>query len=319
MTVSMRRSATCVALMSALSTSLLGAVAPFDASATFPGRNGLIAYEGGPARCPQDIVVSRADGSQRSVLTKYGCGSSFAAWPAWSPNGTRLLYVESDDNPAVFPPMSRVVVMRRDGSRKSTAARGEIHSVEWGPNGQLAWYLGGDRSGVYVGPFDNPRERFITDGFQPSWSPDGRSLAVAEGAEWCIGIRIFDPATAGVRRTLIEPRETSAGCVNSAWAPDWSPNGRRIVYAGTGGRPGAPDNAEIFVIGHRGGKLRRLTRNTAQDSHPAWSPDGRWVAFTRRERNVRRSDLYVMRADGSGKRRVARYAGAPAWQPLRQR
>ena len=46
-----------------------------------------------------------------------------------------------------------------------------------------------------------------------------------------------------------------------------------------------------------GRRLRRLTDNFG-DSDPAWSPDGNYIAF------IRDHDLYVMRANGRGQRRV---------------
>jgi len=50
---------------------------------------------------------------------------------------------------------------------------------------------------------------------------------------------------------------------------------------------------------------------------PAWSPDGRWIAFySSRGRRDAYHGLYVMRADGSGVHRLARGPGElPAWSP----
>ena len=50
-----------------------------------------------------------------------------------------------------------------------------------------------------------------------------------------------------------------------------------------------------------GSGQRRLTRNPAEDIIPAWSPDGRKIAF-----EWRRPGIYVMNADGSGKRLLTR-------------
>ena len=68
-----------------------------------------------------------------------------------------------------------------------------------------------------------------------------------------------------------------------------------------------------------GSNPRQLARNAAW-SNPAWSPDGRRIAFRRFDRQIGSagpSGLYVVNADGSGLRRLARHAGGRvlAWSP----
>jgi len=83
--------------------------------------------------------------------------------------------------------------------------------------------------------------------------------------------------------------------------PAFSPDGKRVVYAGGG----------LFVINLDGSGWRRLTPNPC-DHMPTWSPDGTRIAF------VRCHHLYVMRADGKRPRRLP-YApapvGRPSWRP----
>ena len=52
-----------------------------------------------------------------------------------------------------------------------------------------------------------------------------------------------------------------------------------------------------------GSDQRALTANRVDDRHPAWSPDGRSIAFTG-NRRARVDALYVMRADGSAPARL---------------
>jgi Tol biopolymer transport system component len=106
-------------------------------------------------------------------------------------------------------------------------------------------------------------------------------------------------------------------------APDWSPDGRKFVFAKRVARSGAPCrpagrcNDEIYVINADGTGLRRLTRNAVPDGHPVWSPDGRRIAFLRRRAGPA-WNIYVMNADGSGQRKLTqtpRRQGEPAWSP----
>jgi Tol biopolymer transport system component len=96
----------------------------------------------------------------------------------------------------------------------------------------------------------------------------------------------------------------------------------RIVFATD--RGGNVDNTEIYSIGANGRGRRALTRNLGADGGATWSPDGRRIAFwsERFEGRQRVRGLYVMRADGSGRRRlsprylvVAENEGGVAWSP----
>ena len=82
-------------------------------------------------------------------------------------------------------------------------------------------------------------------------------------------------------------------------------------------------NNEILVVSSAGGAPTRLTRHVASDSNPTWSADGTKIAFeSNRRGNPRRyedSDVYIMRADGSGIRQLTfsnAFDGDPAWSWL---
>jgi Tol biopolymer transport system component len=101
--------------------------------------------------------------------------------------------------------------------------------------------------------------------------------------------------------------------------PVWSPNWRQIAFENDPcpARPGACDrNSAIYRIAADGSRLTRLARGvramsisngqgiTAGHTVPAWSPDGRAIAFV----SDRHGDfeVYVMNTDGSRQRNLTR-------------
>ena len=98
--------------------------------------------------------------------------------------------------------------------------------------------------------------------------------------------------------------------------PAWSPDGRRIAFSSTrqpAETPGRAWNAVYVLDVESAGDPRRLTPLGCADYSPAWSHDGRWIAVASGSGEDDRTDLYVMAADGSGRRPVIANAGWPAF------
>lgn len=82
---------------------------------------------------------------------------------------------------------------------------------------------------------------------------------------------------------------------------------------------GGEGSGGIVLIDPSGRRVATLTRPRAgrEDSEPAWSPDGKRLAFTRTTDGRRSFQIYVMRANGSRVRRITRgrFDYDPAWSP----
>lgn len=87
----------------------------------------------------------------------------------------------------------------------------------------------------------------------------------------------------------------------------WSPDGQRIAFNAGHDDPDVNDSLEpwdIYTMNRDGGDVVKLTNATALNGDPAWSPDGKLIAFDSSEKG--REGIWVMdAADGGHKRRVA--------------
>jgi Tol biopolymer transport system component len=114
----------------------------------------------------------------------------------------------------------------------------------------------------------------------------------------------------------------SAFALLAAIAPSLAPPARAAFASSNGllafrsDRDGASD---LFTMDGIGSDVANLTGSpTVQELAPAWSPDGRHLAFARITRDGGRPDLYVVNANGSARERLTRTTVPerdPAWSP----
>lgn len=121
----------------------------------------------------------------------------------------------------------------------------------------------------------------LTEGAEPSLSPDGHSLAFTRNGT---SIWILDIRTSKVR--LLR------NCGN-AHSPTWDPSGTRIAFSGNPGSwdpsregallkdPGILDSYGIWIINSDGSNLHKLPDGNAYDQYPFWSSNGKWIVWTR--------------------------------------
>ncbi|MEO8191000.1 MAG: S9 family peptidase [Acidobacteriota bacterium] len=102
-------------------------------------------------------------------------------------------------------------------------------------------------------------------------------------------------------------------------SPAVSPDGTLVVYTiTTYDMEENRGNGDLWIVPVAGGRPRRLTSNKASDSSPAWSPDGRRIAFVSKREEDKRAQLYVIAVDGGEPERVTDLPlgiSEPKWMP----
>jgi Tol biopolymer transport system component len=222
----------------------------------------------------------------------------------------------------VFARGAELFAISFDGTRTVRLTRTRVgeNAPAVSPDGSTIAFARGD-GGISVLNVDGSGRRIVTRGPDggPAWSPDGKSIYFVRdhpgyGGETCGAI--FRIASTGGQAYQV----TRSG-LHSHLDPAVSPDGQRVAFTDwnyCSGGVASPRLRVVDVAGRPTGDLARLRRNDywpgPEHSSPAWSPDGRHLAF------LRNSDLTVAGRDGSGAHRVARGYGqlvyrAPAWSP----
>jgi Tol biopolymer transport system component len=168
-----------------------------------------------------------------------------------------------------------------------------------------------NRSGLWIIGANGRGARRLTSGaidIQPSWSRSGRIVFVRiDPRTFQSGIWLVRPNGRGLRRLRTRLR--------NATRPVWSPAGTQLLLT---------DGKVLMIVNADGSKRRTITKLAADargnlvDPEPAWSADGRQVVFTEaRARTTGRADLWIVNADGTGRRRLTASPGVdsdPHWR-----
>ncbi|MFL5796738.1 MAG: hypothetical protein ACJ77A_02250 [Actinomycetota bacterium] len=299
------------AVRAGLAAALLAVPMP-GASAAVPGADGRIAWTSNRTG-NRDVWSMNPDGSDQVNLTS---APSMDAFPAWSPDGTRIAFTTNRRNRNWD-----LDVMDADGSGVTPVTANSAAAdwlPAWSPDGSRIAFTrhrdGDDADLWFVDPDGSHAEAFTAansafDDALPVWSPDGSRIAFRTNrtGNWEIDVVPADGSSPPIDVTD-DPSDDRA--------PSWSPNGTRIAF-----KSNRTGSFEIYTMRPDGTGVARLTRNSADDEYPAWSPDGTHLAIqSARDGN---QEIYTMRADGSEIRRLTvDPPEAPAtdfdpdWQPV---
>jgi Tol biopolymer transport system component len=284
------------------------------AHATFPDRNGLIAFTADTGSGAQ-IYTVRPNGHDLRQITHV---DGEAIKPDWSPDGRRIAFALNECS---------IAIMNADGSDltvlPSQTPGGCEADPSFTPDGSRLVFERYDPAieddAVWSMNLDGTDRRRITapnvGAPDPNVSPDGGTVSFLGGNAKGINA-LFTASVDGSNLFRVTPY---LGGV--AFKHDWAPDGRHIVITTNADYPGGR-SPNVATVAADGSDLLMLTTIDRAESGAfvgSYSPNGRWIVFRVENLATERFRLFKMRPDGSHRTLIADLPFAPRhidWGPV---
>jgi Tol biopolymer transport system component len=238
-----------------------------------------------------EIYLMGDDGSGVANLTRNPASDRYASW---SPDGAQIAFASdraAKDKPDIY-------VMRVDGSNVTRLTRDGGSFPSWSRDGKRIAFMS-RRDGhwqIYVMNANGSEQRKITSSQgndeNPSFAPDSEHVIFESNRDGDRKDQLYVVRIDGSDLKRLTHDENNNIC------PSFSPDGEGILYGLT--RPTVAENEHrIFTRQKDGTGLREITDN---GFFARWSPRGDRIAYI--AGRYPSTQIYVMNADGSGKRQL---------------
>jgi dipeptidyl aminopeptidase/acylaminoacyl peptidase len=241
-----------------------------------------VAYSVSGADTAHDVSVSAIfltswDGRTTRRLTWSKEGEHL---PRWSPDGRALAFLSARDDEH---DVDQLWILPRDGgeAQRITTLPGGVLDVAWAPDGHRLAVIANDPD-----PDSTAGDTAATKSKTPKPIVITRFQFRADNIGW------LDERRARLYTVDLATRATTVlttGPIDAA-LPSWSPDGHLIAYVAKRGEDAdRTSNHQIFTIEPRAGATpHQITMYDGNDNDPewvpgppAWSPDGKWIAYVR--------------------------------------
>ena len=184
-----------------------------------------------------------------------------------------------------------------------TSYAGEQTQPAFSPDGKriaFVWIAeeGASRR-IYIKKIGSEAVRQLTsdmdEQFSPVWSPDGKQIAYLSRSKSGLALSIADSSSTTPPRKLLIPQEPSHW---EQGALSWSPDGKTLIYPD---HLGTQPNSSIFQLDLATLNVRSISSpppGWEGDLNPTYSPNGKWIAFTRASETAVRDIYWMSTSDG---------------------
>jgi TolB protein len=180
----------------------------------------------------------------------------------------------------------------------------------YSPDGKRIAYAGSDGHDLEIYTINTDGTGKIrvtnngTEDLDPSYSPEGKRIVFSGEARnpffpRSYAVEIYTIGVHGKNRVRLTNNATYD------YFPDYSPDGKRIAYSGTGVIKGA---IEIYTISARGGGKIKVAKG---GDDPSYSPDGKKIVYYTGS-HLQHPDIYTINVGGGGKSKVTE-GWTPSW------
>ncbi|HVS98295.1 MAG TPA: hypothetical protein VHE54_17485, partial [Puia sp.] len=215
-----------------------------------------------------DVWMISWDGKEDIQLTNSPDGESRARW---SPDGKWLSFLSSRTSSAQDPKGAQVWLLDRRGgeARRLTMLKGGVGDYAWSPDSRRLLLTVTDADPEDTGKIKTTRP-YVIDRYQYKEDVEGYRYKKTH-----THLYLFDIATKKIDTLTRGDRDEGSAA--------WSPDGLSVVFVSNRTEdPDKNENSDIYVVEARpGARLRQLTSWKGSDNGPRWSPDGKWIAYTR--------------------------------------
>ncbi len=201
----------------------------------------------------------------------------------------------------------------------------------WSPDGARIAFEGWDdrrpgRNGVYsadagggYGPVRVTSSPGRSHDIPLAYSPNGSRILIVRQPPGDGPTGLYVVPSNGGNPLRLTKRWMTVRCCFFGSPASWSPDGRRVAFAGFDSRSVDSNRSAVFVVDRDGTGLRRITAWGDDTDGGLWSPDGRWIAFDRAD-VVFFHNLFLVHPDGTGLKPITTTPGGygsccAVWSP----